>query len=129
MFSKEKFLYIIILIFCGALSFSIFSSFFDKEDYIDLYNTKIENLEYKIDSLHHLNGKLTSKIDTLNIQVLYLDQELNSKNSKINNLKYEINSQIKAVDSFDDSELEKFFTNRYRQHLDSLKKSSSSSHN
>ena len=54
-----------------------------------------------------------------------LDKELDFKNQKINNLKYEINTKISAVDDFNDDELEKFFTERYRAILDSITKTNS----
>ena len=65
------------------------------------------------------------KIDTLNNQLNSLDKELDFKNQKINNLKYEINTKISAVDDFNDDELEKFFTERYRAIFDSIKKTNS----
>jgi peptidoglycan hydrolase CwlO-like protein len=127
MSSKERFLYLAILILGGAYVY--FLSFSNDEEYVNDYNNKIKNLEQKVDSLHHLNDELTFKIDTLNSQITQLDQELDLKDNKINNLKYEINTKVDAVDSFDDDELERFFTNRYRQYLDSIKKNNSSSSN
>ena len=123
MSSKERFLYLAIIFLGGYYIYSIvFSS---DESYVEDYNTKIKNLEQRVDSLHHLNGELTFKIDTLNNQIVELDQELDSKDTKINTLKYEINTKVDAVDSFNDDELEKFFTDRYRQYFDSIAKNNS----
>ena len=97
----------------------------DKENYINQYNNQIKALEQKVDSLHHINDDLTFKIDTLNIQISKLDQQIDLKNNKINNLRYEINTKVDAVDNFNDSELEQFFTDRYRQYNDSIKKADS----
>mgnify|MGYP001135472162 CR=1 FL=1 len=47
----------------------VFTFFNKKEDYVDSYNAKIEALEQKVDSLHHINDELTFKVDTLNIQI------------------------------------------------------------
>lgn len=127
MSSKERFLYLAILVLGGVYIY--FISFSNNEEYVNDYNTKIKNLEQKVDSLHHLNDELTTKIYTLNNQITQLDQELDLKDNKINNLKYEINTKVDAVDSFNDDELEKFFTNRYRQYLDSIKKNHSPSSN
>ena len=127
MFSKERFLYLTLLILGGA--YVCFLSFPDDEKYVNDYNNKINNLKQRIDSLHHINDELTFKIDTLNSQITQLDQELDLKDNKINNLKYEINTKVDAVDSFNDDELEKFFTDRYRQHFDSIKKNNSPSSN
>ena len=118
MSSKERFLYIALLFLGGFyISFLFFSK---DEDYISDYDLKIEVLNQKIDSLHHINDELTFKIDTLNTQIVKLDQEIDLKDNRINNLRYEVNTKVDAVDSFDDDELEKFFTERYRQYKDSI---------
>lgn len=101
----------------------------DKESYVNEYNAKITALEQKVDSLHHINDELTFKIDTLNIQIGKLDQQLDLKDNKINNLRYEISTKVDAVDSFNDDELEKFFTERYRQYIDSIEKTNSKTSN
>ena len=101
----------------------------DKESYVSEYNDKITALEQKVDSLHHINDELTFKIDTLNVQIGKLDQQLDLKDNKINNLRYEINTKVDAVDDFNDDELEKFFTERYRQYIDSIKKTDSKTSN
>lgn len=107
----------------------IFNFFIEKEDYVSEYNAKIEALEQKVDSLHNINDELTFKIDTLNVQITKLDQELDLKDNRINNLRYEISTKVDAVDSFNDDELERFFTERYRQYLDSIAKANSASSN
>jgi peptidoglycan hydrolase CwlO-like protein len=127
MSSKERFLYLILIVLGGVYVYYL--SFSNDEEYVNDYNTKIKNLEQKVDSLHHLNDELTFKIDTLNNQITQLDQELDLKDNKINNLKYEINTKVDAVDYFNDDELERFFTDRYRQYLDSIKKNNSPSSN
>ena len=101
----------------------------DKESYVSEYNDKITALEQKVDSLHHINDELTFKIDTLNVQIGKLDQQLDLKDNKINNLRYEISTKVDAVDSFNDDELERFFTERYRQYIDSIKKTDSKTSN
>ena len=117
-----------LLVIIGACII-VFAFFNKKEDYVEEYNAKIEALEQKVDSLHSINDELTFKIDTLNVQITKLDQELDLKDNRINNLRYEISTKVDAVDNFNDDELERFFTERYRQYLDSIKKTDSTSSN
>ncbi|MDB4378158.1 hypothetical protein N9Z41_00160 [bacterium] len=117
-----------LLVIIGACII-VFTFFNKKEDYVEEYNAKIEALEQKVDSLHSINDELTFKIDTLNVQINKLDQELDLKDNRINNLRYEISTKVDAVDNFNDDELERFFTERYRQYLDSIEKTRSTSSN
>jgi len=117
-----------LLVIVGACII-VFCFFQKKEDYVQEYNAKIEALEKKVDSLHSENDELTFKIDTLNVQINKLDQELDFKDNKINNLRYEISTKVDAVDDFNDDELEQFFTERYRQYFDSIKKANSKTSN
>lgn len=87
------------------------------ESYVEDYNNKIEVLESKIDSLHLINGGLIFKIDTLNQEVNKLDLQIGLKNSRISNLKNTINEKVNAVDAFNNSELEMFFTDRYNKNI------------
>jgi peptidoglycan hydrolase CwlO-like protein len=123
MSSKERLVYLIILLL-GSI-YIYFLTFSESEDYVNDYNSKIDLLQQKVDSLHSLNDTLTIKIDNLNGQITQLDQELDLKDNKINNLKNEIKIKVDAVDSFSDDELEKFFTERYKQILDSITKTNS----
>ena len=120
---KERVIYIlkIIVLICII----VWLLYTDRERYVEEYNAKIEALEQKVDSLHGINDELTFKIDTLNTQIKGLDKEISLKNSRINNLKYEISTKVDAVDSFNDDELERFFTERYSSILDSIKKANS----
>tara|TARA_R110000772_G_scaffold2505_4_gene9060 strand:- start:734 stop:1117 length:384 start_codon:yes stop_codon:yes gene_type:complete len=124
---NERFLYslkiVILLVIIAWLLFS------DEEDYTENYNAKIVALEQKVDSLHYINDELTFKIDTLNNQVSKLDQQIDLKDSRIKTLKWKVNEKVNAVDSFDDNELERFFTERYGQYIDSIEKTNSKTSN
>ena len=124
---KERVVYIlkIIVLICII----VWLLFTDRERYVEEYNAKIQALEEKVDSLHGINDELTFKIDTLNTQIKGLDQEIYLKNNRINNLKYEISTKVDAVDSFNDDELERFFTERYRSIIDSIAKTNSKTSN
>ena len=124
---KERVIYIlkIVVLICII----VWLLYTDRERYVEEYNAKIEALEQKVDSLHGINDELTFKIDTLNTQIKGLDKEIGLKNSRINNLKYEISTKVDAVDDFNDDELERFFTERYRELLDSIAKTNSETSN
>ena len=120
---KERVIYILkIIVLICIIVWLLYS---DRERYVEEYNAKIEALESKVDSLHNINDDLTFKIDTLNGQIQNLDQEIYLKNNRINNLKYEISTKVDAVDDFNDDELERFFTERYRSIFDSIAKTNS----
>jgi uncharacterized protein YoxC len=123
--SSGKVIGFIKLLVIGLLVYYAF--FYRTDEYVETYNNKIKALEQKVDSLHHLNDGLTFKIDTLNQQIGILDEEIDLKDNRINNLKHEFKNKVDAVDSFNDDELKRFFTERYRQYFDSIKKTSSSS--
>ena len=124
---KERVVYILkIIVLICIVAWLLFT---DRERYVEEYNAKIEALEQKVDSLHGINDELTFKIDTLNTQIKGLDKEIGLKNSRINNLKYEISTKVDAVDNFNDDELERFFTERYRELLDSIAKTNSETSN
>jgi cell division protein FtsL len=124
---KERVIYILkIIVLICVIVWLLYS---DRERYVEEYNAKIEALESKVDSLHNINDDLTFKIDTLNGQIQNLDQEIYLKNNRINNLKYEISTKVDAVDDFNDDELERFFTERYRELLDSIAKTNSETSN
>ena len=127
MLSKERLItYSIIFILLSALVYFVFLG---DEKYVEDYNIKIDALEAKVDSLHHINDDLVFKIDTLNQQIVKLDTEIDKQDKKIVTLKYKVNEKVNSVDSFNDDELTRFFTERYRHYEDSIKKADSSSSN
>ena len=127
MSSKERFLYFAIVFFGVYYLVNMYSS--NEEEYINEYNSKIEVLNDKINSLHNVNEDLTLEINVLTNQILALDQEISKQDSKIVILKKQTNEKVNNVDSYRDDELEQFFTERYRQYLDSIKKTNSPSSN
>ena len=124
MSSIERFLYFALVFFGVYYLVNMYSS--NEEAYIDEYNSKIEALNDKINSLHDINKDLTSEIDVLTNKISVLDQEISKQDNKIVILKKQTNEKVNNVDSYRDDELEQFFTERYRQYLDSIKKTNSS---
>jgi len=124
--NKERIIaYTIIVILLSTLVYFVFLG---DEEYVDDYNSKIEALEAKVDSLHHINDDLVYKIDTLNQEIVKLDSEIESQDKKIVTLKYRVNEKVNSVDNFNDDELLKFFTDRYRK-IDSTESTNSEARN
>lgn len=118
MLSKERLItYGIIFTLLSTL---IYFVFLGKEEYVEDYSFKIESLESKVDSLHNINNILVFKIDTLNQQISKLDKEIDHQDNKIVTLKWKINEKVNNVDLFDNDELTRFFTERYRK-IDTVK--------
>jgi len=126
-FNRERIIcYSLIFVLLSALIYFIFIG---DEKYVEDYNLKIDALEAKVDSLHHINDDLVFKIDTLNQEIVKLDKEIYNQDKRIVTLKVKVNEKVNSVDNFNDDELTRFFTERYGQYLDSIKKASSSSSN
>ena len=124
---RERVIYIIkIVVLICIIAWLLFTN---RERYVEEYNAKIEALEQKVDSLHGINDELTFKIDTLNNEIVKLDKEINVQDNRIRTLKWKINEKVTAVDNFNNDELYKFFSNRYRQHLDSIRDANSQTSN
>tara|TARA_B100000780_G_scaffold277044_1_gene246886 strand:+ start:55 stop:438 length:384 start_codon:yes stop_codon:yes gene_type:complete len=127
MLSRERFIsYGLVLLLGSAL---IYFLLIEDEKYVEDFSIKISALESKVDSLHNINDNLIFKIDTLNQQIVKLDNEIDKQDKKIITLKYKVNEKVNSVDSFNDDELTKFFTERYRHNEDTIKKTDSSSSN
>ena len=127
MLSKERLItYSIIFILLSTL---IYFVLIGDEEYVEDFSSKITALESKVDSLHSINDNLVFKIDTLNQQIVKLDTEIDKQDKKIITLKYKVNEKVNSVDSFNDDELTRFFTERYRHYEDSIKEADSSSSN
>ena len=94
--SKERILYILSLVFLASiLGYILFAG---DEDYVQDYNSQINDLESKIDSLHGINSTLNIKIEGLNDQISTLDKELDLQDTKIIGLKKKVNEKIISID-------------------------------
>ena len=116
MWFKKNIISIICILIIAILFYKLYTTS-QNESYVEDYNNKIKVLESKVDSLHSVNIGLNCKIDTLNQQVNKLDLQIGLRNSRISNLKYRINEKVNTVDAFSNSELEKFFADRYNKSI------------
>jgi len=85
---------------------------------IESYELKIQLLEQKIDSINIQNNELKLEADSLYVKITSYDQEIKKLNSRIYVIKKQTKQKVDAVDSMFDDELQKFFTDRYRQLID-----------
>lgn len=115
---KNIFNIVLIIVVFALLAFVFFRD--DSEKYVKEYNNKIEALEQKVDSLHSGNDELKIHSKELEHKVAEYDDKIKKLNTRIYVIKKQTQQKLKAVDSFGDDELEQFFTNRYRQHTDSI---------
>ena len=125
--SKERNIYIAGLLI--TVAWILYLSSYNQPDYSSEYENKIKMLDLKVDSLSNTNEGLTLKVDSLNKQVTIINHQIVLKDSKIRTLKNITNAKVKAVDFFNNDELTKFFTDRYRHYLDSIEKTHSSPSN
>lgn len=118
----KRFLYAIIILQLFIIGWVLFTNTdIDKGP----YEQKIERLQQEKDSLDAANLELQLKVDNMFEQAEGYERTINELNSSIGTLKRKTNEIINSVDSYTQSELEKFFSDRYR--LDSSKVKSTDS--
>ena len=117
--NKERIFYFLVIIAC-IYAVYIFYTKNDPQDYIDEYNKRIELLDSKIDSLHSENDLLINEVDSLNTTIEGLDKEILEQDSALSNLKQQTDEKINSVNSFSNSELAKFFAERYGYDISSI---------
>ena len=87
---------------------------------VKAYEDRINKLEMKVDSLHTKNVTLEFEADSLESKIVEYDKTIQKLNTRIYVIKKNTKKQLDAVDRFGDDELEKFFSNRYKQYKDSI---------
>jgi uncharacterized coiled-coil DUF342 family protein len=118
----KRFLYAIIILQLFIIGWVLFTNTdIDKGP----YEQKIERLQQEKDSIDAANLELQLKVDNMFEQAEGYERTINELNSSIGTLKRKTNEIINSVDSYSQSELEKFFSDRYR--LDSSKVKSTDS--
>lgn len=83
--------------------------------YVKKYENLIDSTQSKIDSLELEIKKSNKIIDSLNIEIIELDNMNYVLRERIYYIRKENEEKINAVNHYDISELNKFFTNRYSQ--------------
>jgi hypothetical protein len=77
------------------------------------YYDRVDGLQTKIDSAMAVNQRIDNKIAKLDSAILVINNEIHLVDENINIIKTRTNAKVSAVDNFNYSELQKFFSKRY----------------
>jgi predicted nucleic acid-binding Zn-ribbon protein len=108
--NKQDILLVIVIIL-GA--YSILQMNGIKTD-VDSYNTKIDMIQKEIDSVQVVNEKLTEQIVLIDKELTNIDGDISKVTKNITIIKNQTNEKIDSVNNYNFSDLEKFFTERYK---------------
>lgn len=85
---------------------------------IESYQTEINLLQQKIDSINIYNSELKLKADSLSTKLVEYDTRIQKLNTTITVIQNDTQKKIDSVDFFGDDELERFFAERYKYILE-----------
>lgn len=74
---------------------------------------KIDSLNHNIDSVEAINRSLDSQLVNYNTQILEIDKSIDRIKNQKETIKEIYHETINNVDHYDNSQLDKFFTDRY----------------
>ena len=103
---------LLVLIACLA-GYSIFQTSGIKTD-ISAYNHKIDSIQKEIDSVQTVNKEITSQIATIDKEIDKVDGSINNVTKNITIIKNQTHEKIDSVNNYNFSDLEKFFSDRYK---------------
>ena len=94
----------------------------NKKEDIDLseYRDKIEELQQQVEVLEQVNDSLELIEQQLETKISNYDNTINNLNRQLDVIKIETEAKLNAVNNLDATELERFFTNRYRFSKDTI---------
>jgi len=107
---KQTFLIGIVVTILGYL---IYNSHNVKTD-IQLYHNHIDSLQQSIDSVEGVNKMLDNKLGKIDTNIHIINNEISQVEKNITIIKNQTNEKVNNIDKFSYSELEQFFTNRYK---------------
>ena len=111
--NKQNILLIIIVALVGYSIFNTNSIRTDIKGFVD----KIELLQTEIDSALVVNREIDTKIDSVTHKVVTITNEIHQINKTITTIKKQTNEKANNIDKLSDTELELFFTSRYKDSL------------
>tara|TARA_R100001126_G_scaffold30744_2_gene17109 strand:- start:6617 stop:7003 length:387 start_codon:yes stop_codon:yes gene_type:complete len=84
------------------------------------YEAQIEALNIVIDSARTKNKELEKEVADFQLVISEANSKISNLNDKIFIIKKQTDEKINAINSLNNDELYQFFTERYRQYLDSI---------
>ena len=87
---------------------------------IKKYEAQIEALNIVIDSARTKNKELEKEVADFQLVISEANSKISNLNDKIFIIKKQTDEKINAINSLNNDELYQFFTERYRQYLDSI---------
>jgi chromosome segregation ATPase len=78
------------------------------------YNNKIDSIQNEIDSVEMLNTKLSEQIGVIDQEIDKVDGNINNVTKNITIIKNQTHEKIDSVNNYNFSDLEKFFSDRYK---------------
>jgi peptidoglycan hydrolase CwlO-like protein len=108
--NKTDILLVIIALLAG---YTIFQMNGIKTD-VAGYNAKIDSIQNEIDSVQLENTKITEQIVTIDKEIDAVGSDINNVTKNITIIKNQTHEKIDSVNNYNLSDLEKFFTDRYK---------------
>lgn len=78
------------------------------------YNAKIDAIQKEIDSVQMENKKLNEQISMIDKEIDKVDGQINGVTKNLTIIKSQTDEKIDSVNNYNFSDLEKFFTDRYK---------------
>jgi chromosome segregation ATPase len=111
---KQVITNILIVIVGGLVVYSLMVSAAIGVDVKSFYN-RIDSLQTKIDSAYMVNKELDNKISRVENNIESINQQITVVDNNKNIIKSRTNAKVNDVDTYTQSQLEKFFTDRYSE--------------
>jgi SMC interacting uncharacterized protein involved in chromosome segregation len=118
-------IYLILIVILGFVGYNLMVMH-DIQTDVAAFDEKIEMIQNDIDSIAVANDELDSKIESLHSEIELIDSDINKVQNNITTIKNKTNEKVNNVDVLTFDELIQFFTDRYKNGLDSTAGSSDS---
>lgn len=108
--NKSNLLLILIAVLAG---YNIFQGSKIRTD-VAGFNAKIDSIQTEIDSVQLENVKISEQIAVVDKGIDNIDNDINKVSKNITIIKNQTDEKIDSVNNFNFSDLEKFFSDRYK---------------